>query len=161
MSWLLRCLRCPALPAYINELAIPATDQDHLPVTSQFERHLRSVLDLLLGDTSVLEALPVKNTRAVRTKTFSASTRWRFRPRAAPLTARKPTSRKIGHVNISGTVVELRRQATAPRMPLPFCVTAAPRSPCLAGAYTSCVSDGPLNGGSPHSERYEDCPQSP
>ena len=109
-------------------------------MTSQFEQHLRAVLDLPLGDTSVLEGVAVmknylggenEDIFGVYPLALSAE------PRAKIHFYGKETrpGRKIGHVNISGTVAELRRCAIAPRMPPPFCVTAAPVALFLAGAW--------------------------
>ena len=79
---------------------------------SQFEQHLRAVLDLPLGDTSVLEGVAVmknylggenEDIFGVYPLALSAE------PRAKIHFYGKETrpGRKIGHVNISGTVAEL------------------------------------------------------
>ena len=108
----------PGSPAgfYINELAMRPHNTGHWTqdgsVTSQFEQHLRAVLDLPLGDTSVLEGVAVmknylggenEDIFGVYPLALSAE------PRAKIHFYGKETrpGRKIGHVNISGTVAEL------------------------------------------------------
>ena len=101
---------------YINELAMRPHNTGHWTqdgsVTSQFEQHLRAVLDLPLGDTSVLEGVAVmknylggenEDIFGVYPLALSAE------PRAKIHFYGKETrpGRKIGHVNISGTAVEL------------------------------------------------------
>lgn len=108
----------PGSPAgfYINELAMRPHNTGHWTqdgsVTSQFEQHLRAVLDLPLGDTSVLEGVAVmknylggenEDIFGVYPLALSAE------PRAKIHFYGKETrpGRKIGHVNITGTVAEL------------------------------------------------------
>ena len=108
----------------INELAMRPHNTGHWTqdgsVTSQFEQHLRAVLDLPLGDTSVLGGVVVMKNYlgGATTDLFSAY------PRAL---AAEPTvkvhgygksvrpGRKIGHVNVVGRdasqVEDLRRRA--------------------------------------------------
>ena len=101
---------------YINELAMRPHNTGHWTqdgsVTSQFEQHLRAVLDLPLGDTSVLEGVAVmknylggENEDIFGVYPLALSTE----PRAKIHFYGKETrpGRKIGHVNISGTVAEL------------------------------------------------------
>ena len=100
----------------VNELAMRPHNTGHWTidgaVTSQFEQHLRAVLDLPLGDTSVLEGVAVmknylggenEDIFGVYPLALSAE------PRAKIHFYGKETrpGRKIGHVNISGTVAEL------------------------------------------------------
>ena len=108
----------------INELAMRPHNTGHWTqdgsVTSQFEQHLRAVLDLPLGDTSALGGVVVMKNYlgGANTDLFSAY------PRAL---AAEPTvkvhgygksvrpGRKIGHVNVVGRdasqVEDLRRRA--------------------------------------------------
>jgi 5-(carboxyamino)imidazole ribonucleotide synthase len=108
----------------INELAMRPHNTGHWTqdgsVTSQFEQHLRAVLDLPLGDTAVLGGVVVMKNYlgGATTDLFSAY------PRAL---AAEPTvkvhgygklvrpGRKIGHVNVVGRdasqVEDLRRRA--------------------------------------------------
>ena len=100
----------------VNELAMRPHNTGHWTidgaVTSQFEQHLRAVLDLPLGDTSVLDEVAVmknylggenEDIFGVYPLALSAE------PRAKIHFYGKETrpGRKIGHVNISGRVDEL------------------------------------------------------
>jgi 5-(carboxyamino)imidazole ribonucleotide synthase len=96
---------------YINELSMGAHDSGHWTIegskTSQFEQHLRAVLDLPLGDTSLVGEY------AVMGNILGAQKSDMYRP-YLHLMARNPElkfhqyakevrpGRKIGHVNIVG-----------------------------------------------------------
>jgi 5-(carboxyamino)imidazole ribonucleotide synthase len=96
---------------YINELAMRAHNSGHWTIegskTSQFEQHLRAILDLPLGDTSLVGGY------AVMGNILGAQKSDMYRP-YLHLMARNPElkfhqyakevrpGRKIGHVNIVG-----------------------------------------------------------
>ena len=96
---------------YINELAMRAHNSGHWTIegskTSQFEQHLRSILDLPLGDTSLVGSY------AVMGNILGGEKSDMYRP-YLHLMARNPElkfhqymkevrpGRKIGHVNIVG-----------------------------------------------------------
>lgn len=105
---------------FINELALRPHNSGHWTiegaVTSQFEQHLRAILDLPLGDTSMIAKWAVMGNVLGGTKTDM------YRP-YLHLMARTPAlkfhqyrkevrpGRKIGHVTITGdNLVELRQE---------------------------------------------------
>ena len=105
---------------FINELALRPHNSGHWTiegsVTSQFEQHLRAILDLPLGDTSMTAKWAVMGNILGGSKTDM------YRP-YLHLMARTPalkfhqyrkevrSGRKIGHVNIIGdNLVELRNE---------------------------------------------------
>jgi len=105
---------------FINELALRPHNSGHWTiegaVTSQFEQHLRAILDLPLGDTSMVSKWAVMGNMLGGTKSDM------YRP-YLHLMARTPAlkfhqyrkevrpGRKIGHVTITGdNLVELRQE---------------------------------------------------
>jgi 5-(carboxyamino)imidazole ribonucleotide synthase len=105
---------------FINELALRPHNSGHWTiegsVTSQFEQHLRAILDLPLGDTSMTAKW------AVMGNVLGGSKSDMYRP-YLHLMARTPSlkfhqyrkevkpGRKIGHVSITGdNLVELRKE---------------------------------------------------
>ena len=105
---------------FINELALRPHNSGHWTIegsiTSQFEQHLRAILDLPLGDTSM------KTKWAVMGNILGGSKSDMYRP-YLHLMARTPNlkfhqynkevrpGRKIGHVTITGdNLVELRQE---------------------------------------------------
>lgn len=105
---------------FINELALRPHNSGHWTiegaVTSQFEQHLRAILDLPLGDTSLT------NKWAVMGNVLGGSKSDMYRP-YLHLMARTPAlkfhqyrkevrpGRKIGHITITGdNLVELREE---------------------------------------------------
>jgi 5-(carboxyamino)imidazole ribonucleotide synthase len=108
----------------INELAMRPHNTGHWTqdgsVTSQFEQHLRAILDLPLGDTSLLGgAVVMKNyLGGANTDLFSAYPRALAAEPSVKLHGYGKSvrpGRKIGHVNVVGRdasqVEELRRRA--------------------------------------------------
>ncbi len=108
---------------WVNELAMRPHNSGHWTidgsVTSQFEQHLRAVLDLPLGDTSPRAPWTVM-------ANVLGSTRDELTDALPVLLARFPDARvnlygkgirpgrKLGHVNVSGTdLAEVRRRAVA------------------------------------------------
>lgn len=109
----------------INELAMRPHNTGHWTmngsVTSQFEQHLRAVLDLPLGDTSALGAVTVMKNflGGANTELYAAfPAALAAQPRAKVHAYGKSVrpGRKIGHVNLVGTadqsVEDVRRAAT-------------------------------------------------
>lgn len=105
---------------FINELALRPHNSGHWTiegaVTSQFEQHLRAILDLPLGDTSMVSKWAVMGNMLGGTKSDM------YRP-YLHLMARTPAlkfhqyrkevrpGRKIGHITITGdNLVELRQE---------------------------------------------------
>lgn len=105
---------------YINELALRPHNSGHWTIegsiTSQFEQHLRAILDLPLGDTSMIAKWAVMGNVLGGTKSDM------YRP-YLHLMARTPNlkfhqyrkevrpGRKIGHVTITGdNLVDLRQE---------------------------------------------------
>lgn len=105
---------------FINELAMRPHNSGHWTIegsqTSQFEQHLRAILDLPLGDPSMTDAFAVMGNILGKDKTDM------YRP-YLHLMARNPSlkfhmygkevrpGRKIGHVNVIGKdLVELRTE---------------------------------------------------
>jgi len=105
---------------FINELAMRPHNSGHWTIegsqTSQFEQHLRTILDLPLGDPSMTDKFAVMGNILGKDKTDM------FRP-YLHLMARNPSlkfhmygkqvrpGRKIGHVNVIGKdLVELRTE---------------------------------------------------
>ena len=105
---------------FINELALRPHNSGHWTIegsiTSQFEQHLRAILDLPLGDTSLT------NKWAVMGNVLGGSKSDMYRP-YLHLMARTPAlkfhqyrkevrpGRKIGHITITGdNLVELRQE---------------------------------------------------
>ncbi|MSX19757.1 MAG: ATP-grasp domain-containing protein, partial [Actinobacteria bacterium] len=105
---------------FINELAMRPHNSGHWTIegsrTSQFEQHLRAILDLPLGDPSMTDEVAVMGNILGKDKTDM------YRP-YLHLMARNPSlkfhmyakevrpGRKIGHVNIIGKdLVELRTE---------------------------------------------------
>jgi 5-(carboxyamino)imidazole ribonucleotide synthase len=105
---------------YINELALRPHNSGHWSIegshTSQFEQHLRAILDLPLGDTSMT------TTFAVMGNIIGAAKTDMYRP-YLHLMARTPQlkfhqyrkevrpGRKIGHVTLCGdNVLELQHE---------------------------------------------------
>ncbi len=96
----------------INELAMRPHNTGHWTmngsVTSQFEQHLRAVLDLPLGDTSALaEVTVMKNflggTNADLYSAFPAALAAQPRAKVHAYGKSVRPGRKIGHVNVLGT----------------------------------------------------------
>ena len=105
---------------FINELAMRPHNSGHWTIegshTSQFEQHLRAILDLPLGNPSMTDEIAVMGNILGKTKTDM------YRP-YLHLMARNPSlkfhmygkevrpGRKIGHVNVIGKdLVELRTE---------------------------------------------------
>ena len=105
---------------FINELAMRPHNSGHWTIegarTSQFEQHLRAILDLPLGDPAMTDGYAVMGNILGKNKTDM------YRP-YLHLMARNPSlkfhmygkevrpGRKIGHVNVIGKdLVELRRE---------------------------------------------------
>ena len=89
-------------------------------VTSQFEQHLRAVLDLPLGDTAPRAPLDRHGQRArqhaARTSTDALADVARLDPAAKVHLYGKEVrpGRKLGHVNVSGDDLDdVRRRAVA------------------------------------------------
>lgn len=108
----------PGSPAgfLVNELAMRPHNSGHWTqdgsVTSQFEQHLRAVLDLPLGDTAVKgEVALMKNYLGGSNENLFAVYREALEadPRAKIHMYGKGVrpGRKIGHINMTGTVAEL------------------------------------------------------
>lgn len=103
---------------YINELAMRPHNTGHWTqdgaVTSQFEQHLRAVLDLPLGDASALAEVSVMKNYlggehddifGVYPLAFSAEPRAKIH-----FYGKEPRpGRKIGHVNVTGSAHELEQ----------------------------------------------------
>ena len=108
----------------VNELAMRPHNSGHWTmdgsVTSQFEQHLRAVLDLPLGDTGLIGGSAVmKNYLGGANQDLFGAYRAAMgaEPRAKIHNYGKAVrpGRKIGHVNLTGAadeIPELRRRAT-------------------------------------------------